>query len=41
MESLNADGKFVKTVVENCRAISVCDFLSDYTESYQEFEKVF
>jgi hypothetical protein len=41
MESLNADGKFVKTVVENCRAISVCDFLSDYIESYQEFEKVF
>jgi len=39
MEEINSKGRFVKTVVDECRALSVCDYLSDYLENFEEFKK--
>lgn len=39
MEGINAKGRFVKTVVNQCRAIAVCDYLSDYLEDLEQFKK--
>lgn len=38
MEEINSKGKFVNRVVEECRALSVCEYLSDYLENINEFK---